>query len=434
MMSKITRKIGWPIFIVLAIVPAAFWIMIEPLGGRFFDWQLAFTSIGQLLGLIGMALFSLNLILAARLKWLEPFFFGLNRVYIKHHLVGALALILLLFHPLFLAVRMIPFSLREAALFFVPFNDSAVTYGIFALLLLIALLAVTFYAKWPYERWKASHKFLGLAFFLASLHMFFIPSDVSRSASLRAYMFFLVMAGLAAVIYRSIFSAILVRKYKYTVAAVREVNPAVIEIELAGGEKNLRHEPGQFLFISFRQPGIGAEYHPFTIASGSGSSNLKLTIKNLGDFTAELKKLKAGASAKIEGPFGKFSYLEAPGREQIWLAGGIGITPFLSMARSLKPAGGYRIDLFYCVRTMEEAVFIDELNEIARRDPQLRVIPFCTDIEGYLSAETVAKHCALAGKEIFVCGPPAMMKGLKDQFRKLNIPADRIHSEEFALL
>jgi predicted ferric reductase len=179
---------------------------------------------------------------------------------------------------------------------------------------------------------------------------------------------------------------------------------------------------------------MSKEPHPFTISSAPSENNLRLTVKHLGDFTGELGALTAGAGARIEGPFGKFSFLEVAEKKQIWVAGGIGITPFLSMARSLNTYTGYQIDLFYCVKTEAEAVFIDELKEVAGKSGQLRVIPFFSDKQGYISAEQIDKLSGLAGKEIFVCGPPALMKSLKEQFGKLNVPKASVHSEEFAIL
>jgi predicted ferric reductase len=427
-------RYGWYVFMALALAPVFFWLAAQPLTSRLIDWQTTLTSVGQLLGLIGMAMFSLNLVLSARLKILEPYFDGLNRIYLNHHTFGATAFILLLFHPLLLVTKYIPISLTAAAEFFLPSGNSAVTYGIFGLSLMMVLLAITFYGKFPYQSWKSTHQYLGLAFFLASLHVFFITSDVSRALPLRVYMLTLVAFGLAGIIYRTLLSNLLVLKYRYQVKAVREVNNVVLEIELAPKGKTMAYRPGQFIFISFSQPGISGEYHPFTISSSPLETGLRLTVKHLGDFTGDLRALTAGSDARIEGPFGKFSFLEVELKRQIWVAGGIGITPFLSMARSLKKYSGYGVDLFYCVKTAAEAVFIGELEAIAKETGQLRVILFCADEKGYISAEQIDKTCGLAGKEIFVCGPAPLMKSLKDQFDGLKIPRWRVHSEEFAIL
>lgn len=428
------QRVGWFLFLLLALLPIIFWLPSRALSSRFVDWQTGLTSLGQIFGLIGMAMFSLNLLLSARLKFLEGMFDGLNRIYLNHHTFGATAFILLLFHPLLLVIKFIPLSLRAAAEFFLPSNNSAQNFGIYGLSLMMIILAITFYGRWAYQNWKFTHQFLGLAFFLGSLHVFFISSDVSLYFPLRVYMFSLIVLGLAGIIYRTLFSWLLVRKYPYRVKAIRKINSLVQEIELAAMDRALEYRPGQFIFINFLQQGLSREFHPFTISSAPAENNLRLTVKQLGDFTGELLALTEGASANIEGPFGKFSFLEVETKKQIWVAGGIGITPFLSMARSLKEYADYQIDLFYCVKTQSEAVFIEELNEIAGATGQLKVILFCADKQGYISAEQIEKYSGLVGKEIFVCGPPALMKSLKEQFSKLKIPRERVHSEEFAIL
>lgn len=427
------KRIGWLIFLLLAFTPIIFWLPIRPISSRFVDWQTGLTSLGQLFGLIGMAMFSLNLVLSARLKFLEGLFGGLNRIYFNHHTFGAVAFILLLFHPLFLVIKYIPFSLRAAAEFFLPSDNLAMNFGIFGLLLMMFFLIITFYGHLAYQRWKFTHQFLGLAFFLGSLHVLLIESDVSRSVPLKSYMLVLVALGFAGIIYRTLFSRLLVRKYPYRVKAVRELNGAVLEIELSANGSTMDYRPGQFIFISFSQPGISSESHPFTVSSAPSEVNLRLTIKNLGDYTGNLKKLAAGSFAYIEGPFGKFSFLAADLKKQIWIAGGIGITPFLSMARSLENYTGYQIDLFYSVRTETEAIFLTELNMIVKKTGQLRVIPFFTDKQGYITAEQIQKLSGLAGREIFICGPLALMKNLKNQFDKLKISHGLVHSEEFSL-
>jgi predicted ferric reductase len=160
-----------------------------------------------------------------------------------------------------------------------------------------------------------------------------------------------------------------------------------------------------------------------------------LTVKNLGDYTADLKQLLSGSIARVEGPFGRFSFLEVSGRKQIWVAGGIGITPFLSMARSLKDHPGYQVHLFYCTNTRQEAVLLDELYEIGRANSQLKVISHCSDVSGRIDAVVISRECGgLDDCEIFICGPAPMMKSLKDQFIRSDVSPARLHSEEFALL
>jgi len=433
-MPKIKNNLGWVIFIVLSLVPVVFWYFLKPINARFVSLTTSLTSLGQITGLVGMAMFSLTLVLSARLKFLENYFGGLNKVYIAHHIFGSIAFILLLFHPLILAGKFIQVSIRSAALFLLPGGDWTNNFGIIALALMMLFLILTFFTKLPYQIWKFSHKFLGAAFFFAGLHSFFINSDISRDPFLRVYMFTLAGIGFATFIYHSILSKFLVKYFEYKIENIKILAENVVEIAMKPQNQKINFMPGQFVFVSFISDGISAESHPFSISSAISDKDLKLAIKSLGNYTSQLKNLKIGDIAKIEGPFGRFSCQNFENKNQIWIAGGIGITPFLSMARNLKNSEN-KIDLYYCLNNENEAVFLGELSKISERKSNFRVIPFYSNKRGFIDGGTIQKLSGdLQNKEIFLCGPPAMMKTLREQFLRLKIPNKNIHSEEFQLL
>ncbi|PIR07236.1 MAG: ferric reductase [Candidatus Komeilibacteria bacterium CG11_big_fil_rev_8_21_14_0_20_36_20] len=380
-----------------------------------------------------MALFALNLILSGRFKFMEDYFGGLNKMYVLHHLTGATAFVFLLFHPLFLAGHYILFSLRQAALFLLPSGHWPINFGIAALAIMIILLILTFYTNLHYPVWKTSHRFLGLAFFFGGLHAFFIGSDIASNLPLKIYMVILTILGLVTFIYRSVFHKILVKKFNYQLEQVIPLGEKVVEITLKPQGKTIQFEAGQFIFVEFLQKGF-TESHPFSISSSStDQTNLKLTIKALGDYTSKLAILKIGTKVKIEGPFGRFSYKNCHNKNQIWIAGGIGITPFLSMAPTINDQ--YKIDLYCCFKTSAENFLLNKLQKIATQNNQLRIISWPSNKKGRLKAEVIAEMSqGLNNKDIFICGPPAMLKSLKKQFIKLKIPKKLIHSEEFTLL
>jgi len=418
------NNLGWLIIIFLSLLPTVFWYFSKPISARFISSATTLTSLGQITGLVGMAMFALTLILSSRLKFLENYFGGLNRVYIAHHIFGSIAFILLLFHPLILAGKFAQVSIRSAALFLLPNSDWPINFGIIALFLMMIFLVLTFFAKLPYQIWKFSHKFLGLAFFFAALHSFFIPSDISQDPILRIYIITLAGIGIIAFTYRAVLTKFFVRYFEYSVEEVKILAENVVEITMSPKGKRINFTPGQFVFVSFVDNNISAESNPFSISSAVSEKNLRLTIKSLGDYTSQLRNLKAGALAKIEGPFGKFSNQDVKNKNQIWIAGGIGITPFLSMVKSLENAE-YKIDLYYCVNNEKETIFFEDF----------RIIPFYSEKQGLINAGFIQKISGdLFRKEIFLCGPPAMMKGLREQFLKLKVSRKNIHSEEFQLL
>lgn len=146
-----------------------------------------------------------------------------------------------------------------------------------------------------------------------------------------------------------------------------------------------------------------------------------------------LRELEAGAIAIIEGPYGSFSHRRGVRRRQVWIAGGIGVTPFLSMARSLAQHELEALDLYYCVETATEAVFVDELRAIAARHAGFRVCLLSRDEVGFITAARIATEVAdLVSRDVFVCGPPAMISSVRAQLIDNGVPAEQIHAEEFS--
>jgi len=431
MISFFRKNMGWLTILLLALLPIARWAVILPLSYRFFDLSATMTSLGQIAGLVGMAMFSISLILGARLKALDRYFYGLDKVYQNHHIIGAVSFSLLLFHPLFLVVRHIQFSLRDAALFFLPSADWARNFGIVSLFFMIVLLVLTFHIQLKYQHWKLSHKFLVLVFIFAVLHSFYATSDISRDNILRFYILGLASLGLAAGFWRSFASKFFNKNFEYEVVKLTALRPDVFQIEMFPKDGAMEFESGQFIFVSFASRGVSAESHPFSIASAPDAENLRIVVKALGDFTEKIKNLKVGDKVSIEGPFGGFSYKKAPSKNQIWVAGGIGITPFLSMAANLKD-DSYKIDLYYSVKSGEEAVMLDELAGIMFINKNFKVIPWITNTKGYLNGSAITELSGgLEGKDIFLCGPPVFMESLRGQFMKLGIKEERIHWENF---
>jgi predicted ferric reductase len=154
----------------------------------------------------------------------------------------------------------------------------------------------------------------------------------------------------------------------------------------------------------------------------------------VGDYTRAMRALEQGASARVEGPYGKFSYRHASARRQVWIAGGIGITPFLSMARSLRDPE-LDVVLFYAVKERSDAVFVDELESIARASPGFTLVVVVEEEVGFVTADLVAATTGgLEGKDFLVCGPPVMINALRAQLAAKGVPPGRIHFELFGFV
>ena len=120
-----------------------------------------------------------------------------------------------------------------------------------------------------------------------------------------------------------------------------------------------------------------------------------------------------------------------PNERQIWIAGGIGVTPFLSMARGLN-GDARAIDFYYCVEHAPEAHFLDELRAIAGERDDFRVVLVPRDTDGFLTAERLAREQEdLGSADVLVCGPPAMIDSLRSQLQASGLARERFHAEEF---
>jgi len=432
-----TRNLGRLVVWGAALVPLALWLGAGlPVQHRGTSSPFLMAA-GQIAGLTGMALLSLSFLLSARFRFLEDYFGGLDAMYRLHHTLGLTAFTLLCLHPLALAARFLPDDLNRTLLFLLPTHERlSINLGVFALWGLIGLIALTLYRRIPYDKWKITHKALSVVLLLGTLHMLTTESTrgqdvvLTRFPALRYYMTGLAILGLIAATYKTALLPLLSRRHWYSVTGVRRMNEDVIEITLTPERGAIDFFPGQFIFVTFYGDGLTRESHPFTVCTPAGQSTLKLTVKALGDFTSALyQHLAPGMQAKVEGPYGRFDYRNGSHR-QIWIAGGVGIAPFLSWIRHMTHIGDrtYHIDFYYCVHSRSDAVYHDELAALSDRLPHLHLALICSVEQGHLHARDIAN---VKGRDIFLCGPKRLTQDMHRQFRRRGVPDERLHFEDF---
>jgi predicted ferric reductase len=426
------RSRGWTTVAVLCLAPVLLWALAQPPAGRFATTAGTLKSLANIAALVGTAALAVTLVLGSRLRVVEWLFLGLDRVYRAHRTLGVVAVGLVVLHALLLALSLAVRSGAGAWTLFTPGAGWRIFVGVVALAGLLAALAVTLFARMRHETFVRVHKPLGIVFLAAGVHAFVVPGTKASSRPLTVYLAALTVLALVAFARRSLLGRLLVRRHRYRVEGVNRLAPDAVEIVLARERDGLRYRPGQFVFVRFAE--LGGEAHPFSITSAPGEAAVRLVVKALGDHTAALMDLPAGGSAELEGPYGTFSHLALANPRQVWIAGGIGITPFLSMARSLD-GGGHEVDLYYCTEAADRAYFLEELFEVADRNPRVRVIPIRKADLGRLSADDIEGASRdLAEKDILICGPPVMVRNLTGQLRARGVPRSRIHYEDFGFM
>ena len=424
------RSPGWWLVAFVSAVPVVLWLLTNSLSDRFVSRSTALSSFAVLVGLVAFAMFACNLVLGSRVRPIERLFLSLDRVYKAHRRLGAVVVITVLTHAALMAGSRGAQGIDAVLDLFTPDPGWRIFAGVLLGAAITGLVLLSFYARLRHRGFVLVQRLSGLVFVLTPLHVLRVPVASTLSPSLRAYLIVLGAAAGAAYVRRSLLARLLVRRYPYRIVEVHPHHPKVVELVAAPDGDRMRFQPGQFAFLSLDHPFVDKGPHPFSITSGRDEANLRFVVKGIGDHTTALLDAKPGVRARVEGPFGALSHERMPSRRQVWVAGGIGITPFLSMARSLDE--GYEVDLYYATAHVQEAHFLGELRHISRQNPSFRVLPVTEDDLGFITAEYVRQTSGnLEGRDILICGPPAMLDNLRYQFRHIGVADDRIHAEDF---
>jgi predicted ferric reductase len=434
-MSRRREALGWIGLGVACALPVALW---ATAGGGTVSFASPAASMRTLafpFAHAGFAAYALNIVLGARLGLVDRLFGGMDRVYRTHRRLGVIAVALLATHGILMAAALPAGTLGAGVRTLLLGLGWRVAAGVLALCLLLSGVLISVFVPVAHPTFVWVQRFMGGVFALGALHATLVPGAKATSPLLRGVILLLAAAAGAAYCYRVVFGAWAVRRYPYRVDEVRPLDGSTTEVVMVSEERPMRYEAGQFLIVTFRRGGLRPEPHPFSIASSPRQPDVRIVAKALGDYTAALPMLRTGATAEIEGPYGGFTALRHPNPRQVWVAGGIGITPFLSMARTIDGEPGHQVDLYYCTERAEEAHFLEELDEIADRTPGLRVIPVRKTWLGFLTAADIEGASRdLPHTEIFICGPPAMSRALDSQLRALGVPKHQIHFEDFSFV
>lgn len=425
----IKKSAGPLLTILIAVTPIAIWWFLANPKILTDTAPQIYTAIATAAALGAISLLSFNIILSARLPIFERLFLGLDRAYRAHRLIGGTILMLLLLHAMFLTARYSDVSLISGYEFIKPSADIPLMIGKLALGIMTLLVVMSIYIKVKYQWFIIAQRILGGLLFLGAYHAFFVDgSDLRTNSVLAIYIGTLGLIAAFLYVYRSIFRKSIKQKYEYVVESVEHIEN-VTKIWLNPKSKSIPFYAGQFGFFTFNSKAVDNEPHPFSFASNSNDNKLRIGVKVLGDYTRDIPKLEAGDTASVEGAYGHFSFTKLRSKKQVWLAAGIGITPFLSMAHSLPK--GYDITFIYRDVSSKTAVFKLELDELNTNTQGLRTLVSNSDQQVDFKLDKVV---ALGADDYLICGPPNMMHAVSKQLKKLGVKNNQIHFEEFKLV
>jgi predicted ferric reductase len=400
-------------------------------------------AIGQLTALYGTYLVLIELVLMSRSPWLDQIF-GSDVITDAHRWVGFGAIWLIVFHFVFTTAGYalsVNAGLVDEFLTFLS-SFSWVLWSCVGMILFVVVGFTSMRAarrRASYEVWYAIHLLTYVAIALSFLHQLFVGVDFTTDPVATGYwiaLYVLAFGSIAAFRFGQPISASM--RHHFSVANVVLEGPGVVSLYVSGRDLDqFAVRAGQWFRLRFLTAHGWFRAHPFSISAAPNGRYIRFTIKDLGDYTKRLQRLRIGTPVMLEGPYGAFTGLARTRQRVLFIAGGIGITPLRALLEELPAARG-AMTLVYRASGPEEVVFRNELEQLA----SLRGVTIHYLVGRRGSREMPADPLDpralrslvpdIAERDVFVCGPAGMMDRVLGSLRWLRIPEAQIHYERFA--
>jgi predicted ferric reductase len=313
-------------------------------------------------------------------------------------------------------------------------RDTAEDIGEFAIYLLFAMLLITLWRKFPYKYWRYLHRAMPALYLLVAFHAAWLAPLQWWQQPIGMLMAILLTGGSLASVLSLAGRIGRRRQVQGTITGIKTPAHDVTEVTCHLGPAWRGHRAGQFAFVTFSTL-EGA--HPFTIASADRKNGtVTFLIKSLGDFTRNLSdKIRVGQTVKIEGPYGRFNF-DRKNRKahQIWIAGGIGITPFLARLEAIDThtAAAPEADLHYCTRNADQDPMVKRLRDLCRGFSGINLQIHDSSKGEVLSAEKLSNGGPSdTGAEVWFCGPEGLWRAIKQGLQSAPFRLRRFHKEAF---
>jgi predicted ferric reductase len=428
------------LYVLLALAPLflIFFVGDKPPGRSF--W----TELSVALGYVGLAMMTLQFALTARFEFIKAPY-GSDVVYSFHKQISLVSVAFILLHPFILLLQR-GMGLVERA-WTAPWPFWTGTTAVVCLVLLCVVSIWRKQLKLEYDTWRRLHAvFAMVAVTMGVVHILFISHYTDTPLKRGLWLGYTGLFALL-IVYVRLLKPWLESQRPWEVAAVIPQPGNAVTLRLKPlNHAGLKFSPGQFAWITVNDSPFTDHEHPFSFSgSAHQPDHLEFTIKELGDWTQQLRHTPVGTRAFVDGPFGALTMDRHPDKPGfVFIAGGIGITPMISHLRTMRDRGDTRpAILFYGAKSPADFTLKTELDQLARDMPNVKIVyvasspsPDWTGETGYISKDILAKYLPENGGnyECFICGPQVMMDAVETALNQLGVPLGDFHSERFNLV
>lgn len=417
--------------------PALLWLAVAPVAPM---WD----RLSVVTGLFALTALVCATIVPSRIRSLNRAF-GIESVLEVHRFLGVSTAVLTLAH-LACVVARDPSNIALLNVAAAPGRAVAAVVASVSMIVLIGAAAMRRRLRLPYDVWRFTHVALSaLAVVAAVLHVWWLDHAVRNAAMFSALVLLAVAVG-GVVAYRWVWRSLLDPTTEFLVQEVRFESPTVSTLVLAPrdretGTGNWVFAPGQFAWLRV-QRSVAAEEHPFTIASSAHLGCTEFTVRHTGDFTRTLRSLPPGSPVWVDGPHGAFTSDIGVCGGIVMIAGGVGITPMMSMLRTAADRGDRRpYRMIAVAASPEDLLFREELGflrgtldlEVTEvlRQPRDGWDGHTGDLGVGLLAMVLRTVARPDDLDYFVCGPPGLVTDAMDVLDALDVAPARVHTELF---
>lgn len=409
----------------------------------------ALTSLGRLTGLIASDLLLVQVLLMARVPLIERAW-GQDELARLHRLAGFTSVTLMLGHIVLIGLGYAGSDGRGyrglvGELWDMTWNLAGMLLAVAGTLCLLMVVATSVRAarrRLRYESWHLLHLYAYLGAGLALPHQLWTGANFLGNPYATVYWWTAwALTAVAVVLYRLAVPLYRSGRHRLVVTGVVREVPGIVSVHLSGRHLDeLPARAGQFLQFRFLSRPGASRAHPYSLSAPPTPSRLRITVKDLGDGSHDVARLRPGTRVLVEGPYGRLTAERRSTRKVLLMGAGIGITPLRALAEELPQTPG-DVVVVHRVRSLREAVFRQEFEQLERsrglravlvpgaRGPGASWAPAAAGPDGAAVLSTIVPD--VAEREVFLCGPDDWMIAALDAARRAGVPEARLHAERF---